>query len=110
MSDTPINDAWTAGYVAGVLDGYAEGYRDGYPKGVNDAQVRTAIHIENGLPALTPHEFDVWRAKRNAGPCDDPKCGACGVRRDAVARQGGDYPGRDARTAGISRPELRSVS
>ncbi len=106
MTDTPINDVWAQGYLAGVHDGYAEGYRDGYPKGRTDEAVRLAIHLDAGMPLLTPAEFNVWKAKREAGPCDDPKCGACTVRRDALARQGGDYPGGKEDTLS-SLPELR---
>lgn len=75
---------------------YAAGYRDGFAAGGDVGGTRVMLAVEQGWPPdLRPlRQYGQLRRARESGPCADPKCGACQVRRGWLARHGGDHTGR----------------
>jgi len=95
--DTLLAGVFQAGYDAGTIDGFEDGYRGGWDAAEDVTVSRLALALQNGLPDLNAgRQYSELRVAREAGPCPDPRCGACVVRREWLDRNGGDYPGRTA--------------
>lgn len=74
----------------GVAAGYAEGYRDGFEAGLDVGACRVLIH--GPIPDLSP-QYGAWRRRLDAGPCPDPRCVPCSVRRGWLERYGSEFRG-----------------
>lgn len=81
---------------------WRDGYRTGWDAGADVGAGRVMIGLRAGWPDLTALSptYRQWRAQVEAGPCDDRRCGACTVRRDALSRYVGDFPGVGQRRDG----------
>ena len=86
-----------AAFELGRSYGFEAGYAAGFDAG-EDVTVGRVLLDHQVLADLAPRsgQYAELQALRAAGPCEQPRCGACRVRREAVARNGGDYQGRPA--------------
>jgi hypothetical protein len=91
----PVTNYYDAAFELGRSYGFDEGYAAGFEAGQDVTAGRVLLdHLVDADLTAVSGQYAELQALRAAGPCDDPKCGACGVRRDALARQGGDFLGR----------------
>lgn len=89
--------------------GFEEGYAAGWDA-AEDVTVSRILLDHQVLADLSPRgkQYDEIRARTAAGPCDDPACRSCPIRRAAMAanlRAYGtvDYPGTEAIVAALLR-------
>jgi hypothetical protein len=111
------------GWRDGLVAGYRAGFEDGFNAGADVGGARVLLELEHVIgrerldeltretAARIPHVagYREFRARVAAGPCADPRCGACGARRDWLARHGGDFEGGDAGRAFLSELNREST-
>lgn len=81
VGETPLGDAFNAGYDAGRIDGWESGYRAGFQSGGDVGGHRVLLALQTGWPDLAPARRLISRQYRDlldgpgvAAPCT---CSCC---------------------------------